>query len=42
MNVMHVETKQGRADREVMDLLVLLLVQGETSLKQEAASINTL
>ena len=42
MNVMHVEAKQGRADKDVTDLLVLLLSQGETILKQEAASINTL
>ncbi len=42
MNVMHVEAKQGRADKEVADLLVLLLGQGETSLKQEAAGINVL
>ena len=42
MNVMHVEAKQGRADKDVTDLLVLLLSQGETILKQETASINTL
>src|SRR5688572_19332213 len=42
MNVMHVEAKQGCADKEVADLLVLLLGQGETSLKQEAAGINVL
>ena len=40
MNVMHVEAKQGRADKDVTDLLVLLLSQGETILKQETASIN--
>ena len=36
-----VEAKQGRADR-VTDFLVLLLSQGETRLKQEAASVDTL
>jgi leucyl aminopeptidase len=42
MNVMQVEARQGRADQEVTDLLVLLLSQGDTIFKQEAASINTL